>query len=148
MPYVYQCEHFDIKELVSQKAYLAKGDKCWRFFNPIALEGLDKLRKKYGPITINNWHTGGERKFSGFHLPGEFNRSEYSGHRMWGAFDLIFHKIQAEEVRIDLLGHEPKKAGYLPQIEEFPEITELEIGISWFHVRFCSNIDGVLVYPV
>ena len=74
---MYKCKYFDIRELVSPEVHRLKGDRCWRFFSPIALKGLDKLREKYGPITINNWHIGGDRKFSGFHLKGEYNRSEF-----------------------------------------------------------------------
>ncbi len=143
---MYKCKYFDIRELVSPEVHRLKGDRCWRFFSPIALKGLDKLREKYGPITINNWHIGGDRKFSGFHLKGEYNRSEFSGHRMWGAFDLLFGNFTAETVRIDLLGHEPEKNGTLPSIEGFEEITEIEYGITWGHIRFGSNIDGVFVY--
>ena len=139
---MYKCKHFHIKELVSPQVYMAKGEKAWRFFNPVALQGLDKLRDKYGSMTINN----SKRHYSGFHLKGEYNRSEYSGHRMWGAFDVLFKDYTAEEVRIDLLGEEPTENKIYPSIEGFEEITELEYDITWFHVRFCSNIDGVLVY--
>jgi hypothetical protein len=142
----YECEFFDIRELVSPKVYEQKGSKCWRFFNPVALQGLDKLRNEFGALTINNWHTGGNRDGSGFHFAGEEKRSEFSGHRQWGSFDIIPHKCTAREMRVHLLGHEPEQNGVLPSIKGFEEITELEIGITWFHVRFCSNIDGVLVY--
>ena len=142
----YECEHFAIEELCSPQVITDKGDKAWRFFNPVALQGLDKLRKRYGKMTVNNWSYGGTRKFSGFHLKGEYNRSEYSGHRQWGAFDCLFNDVTSEEVRIDLLGEEPTENKVYPSIEDFEEITELEYDISWFHVRFCSNINGVLVY--
>lgn len=143
---MYKCKHFDIKELVSPQVYEDKGEKAWRFFNPVALKGLDKLREKFGRVTINNWSYGGDRKFSGYHHKGEFNRSEFSGHRQWGAFDLIFNDITAKDARIALLGEEPTTNKIYPAIEGFEEITELEYDITWFHVRFCSNIDGVLVY--
>jgi hypothetical protein len=65
---------------------------------------------------------------------------------MWGAFDILFSDCTAEEVRIDLLGEEPTENKIYPSIPGFEEITELEYDITWFHVRFCSNIDGVLVY--
>jgi hypothetical protein len=141
---MYKCKYFHIKELVSPKVYTQKGEKAWRFFNPVALQGLDKLREKYGAMTINN----SNRHYSGFHLKGEYNRSEYSGHRMWGAFDVLFKDHTAEEVRIDLLGEEPTKNMIYPSIEGFEEITELEYDITWFHVRFCSNIDGVFNFPL
>ena len=143
---MYKCEYFAIQELVSPKVYKAKGDRCWRWFDPVALKGLDKLREKFGPLTINNWHTGGNRDGSGFHFAGEEKRSEFSGHRMWGSFDIIPSKLTAKQMRIELLGYEPSNNGVLPSIDGFEEITELETHISWFHVRFCSNIDGVLVY--
>lgn len=142
----YKCEYFDIRELVSPSVYEAKGDRCWRWFDPVALKGLDKLREKFGPLTINNWHSGGDRKYSGFHMKGEYNRSEFSGHRMWGSFDLIPVRLSPKKMRIDLLGDEPTQNAVRPVIIGFEEITELEYNINWFHVRFCSNIDGVLVY--
>lgn len=138
----YQCKHFGIRELVSPETYNIKGEKCWRWFNPVALKGLDKLRERFGPMYINNT----QRHYSGFHLKGEYNRSEFSGHRQWGAFDCIFKDQSAKSVRIELLGHEPQENGILPSIEGFEEITEIEYGVGWLHVRFCSNIDGVLVY--
>ena len=143
---MYKCKHFCIEELVSPAVYEKKGEKCWRWFNPIALQGIDKLRDRYGGMTINNWKWGGNRDGSGFHFKGEENRSEFSGHRMWGSFDIIPQQLSALELRIDLLGHEPTQNGLLPSIKGFEEITEIEYGVTWFHVRFCSNIDGVLVY--
>ncbi len=146
----YVCDNFCIEELVSPQVYKDRAHRqdWWRFFDPIALEGLDKLRERFGPMTINNYKWGGDRKFSGYHAKGEYKRSEYSGHRAWGSFDILFNNHTAEEVRIMLLGDEPKVAGYRPSIKGFEEITELEVGISWFHVRFNSNIEGVLVYPI
>jgi len=145
----YKCKHFRIEELVSKQVYedrKAKQD-WWRFFNPEALQTLDQLREEFGSMTINNWVWDGNRNCSGFHLKGEWNRSEYSGHRMWGAFDIIFKEHTSEEVRIALLGEEPTQVKVYPTIERYPHITEIEYGISWFHVRCNSNIDGVLVYP-
>jgi len=145
---MYKCEHFEIEELVSPAVHEARKHKqdWWRFFNPLALKGLDKLRDRYGSITINNWKWGGIYDGRGFHFQGEEKRSEFSGHRQWGSFDLSPNEVTAEEMRVDLLGFEPTENGILAPIEGFEEITELEYGITWFHVRFCSNIDGVLVY--
>jgi len=145
---MYKCEHFCIEELVSPKVFRDRERRqdWWRFFDPRALQGLDALREEFGRVTINNWKWGGDRDGSGFHLAGEEKRSEYSGHRQWGAFDLIFNDISAKDVRIALLGEEPTENKIYPKIERYPDITELEYDISWFHVRFCSNIDGVLVY--
>ncbi len=142
----YKCKYFDIRELVSPSVYEAKGDRCWRWFDPVALQGLDKLRDRFGPLTINNWHLEGDRDGSGFHFAGEEKRSEFSGHRQWGSFDILPSKLSPKQMRIALLGYEPTQNGILPTIDGFEEITELEYQINWFHVRFCSNIDGVLVY--
>ena len=144
----YKCKHFIIQELVSKKVYEAKGEQCWRWFNPIALRGMDKLRERYGPMRMNDWYWGGQDDGRGYHFVGEEKRSEFSGHRHWGSFDPIFSKVTAKEVRIDLLGHEPTSNGVLKPIEGFEEITEIEYGeqVTWFHHRYCSNINGVLVY--
>lgn len=151
---MYKCKHFGIKELVSPKAYELKGEKCWRWFPEEALRGLDLLWKEFGGgVYINTWGfnnpniLGKVFSYSGYHMASEYTkRSEFSGHRMWAAFDIKFSKHTAEEVRIKLLGFEPTTNQFLPRIERHPNITELEYGVSWLHVRFNSNLKGVLVY--
>lgn len=150
---MYKCKHFNIKELVSPEAYRLKGEACWRWFNPDHLRALDSLWDEFGGgVYINTWGLGNPMvlgqvfSFSGFHMKDEYKRSEFSGHRMWQSFDIKFTKHTAEEVRTKLLGFEPTKNEYLPTIERHPLITELEYGISWFHVRFGSNTNGILVY--
>jgi hypothetical protein len=47
---MYKCKYFSIQELVSPTVYQQKGEGAWRFFNPVALKGLDKLRERYGAM--------------------------------------------------------------------------------------------------
>ena len=150
---MYKCVHFDIKELVSPEAYRLKGERCWRWFPEDVLRGLDMLWEEFGGgVYINTWGFNNPKvigqvySFSGYHMKGEYKRSEFSGHRMWCSFDIKFTKHTSKEVRIKLLGFEPTSNQFLPKIERHPFITELEYGISWFHVRFISNVKGVLVY--
>ena len=150
----YICKHFGIKELVSPLAYERKGDKCWRWFSPDLLKVADRLQEKYGACYVNTWGLSNPNilgqvfSYSGFHLPEEYpKRSDFSGHRQWGSLDMKFPSISAEQIRIDLLGFEPTKSQVLPSIPGFEEITEIEYGVNWLHIRVGSNIDGVLVYP-
>jgi len=152
--FLYTSKHFGIKELVSPLAYEAKGDECWRFFDPDLLKVSDRLQEKFGPCYVNTWGLkdpmilGKVFSYSGFHLPEEYpKRSNFSGHRLGKSLDKKFSKISAQNVRIELLGFEPTKTQVLPKIKDFPEITEIEYGVNWLHMTVGSNINGVLVYP-
>ncbi len=54
-------DYFDIRELVCRHIYNKFGDGAWQFFDNSLLETLLVIREKLDkPITVNNWHIGGE----------------------------------------------------------------------------------------
>jgi len=129
---MYKCEHFIIQELVPPAVYSDRGNKAWELLDPAALFTLDSLRDRFGVITVNNWHLGGDRQWSGLRTPDSPYYSKYSQHTFGRAFDCLFTSTTAEDVRQTILANP----------EDFPEITSMELGTSWLHfdVRNCIKI--------
>lgn len=131
---MYKCSHFRIQELVPPKVFEARGEKAWELIDERVLITLDRLRERYGPITVNNWHAGKEREWSGLRTPDSPYFSAASQHTFGRAADCIFHRTDAESVRHNLLADQDDPA--------FELITSIELGVSWFHfdVRNCDRI--------
>jgi len=129
---MYKCRHFKIQELVPKHVYEDRGGKAWELLDDRALITLDCLHDKYGTMTINNWLWGGGRQWSGFRTPDSPHGTNYSQHRLGGAFDVIFKYHNAEHVRNEVLANP----------DWFPLITSLELDVSWFHfdTRNCKRI--------
>ena len=132
-----QCEHFSIKELVPKHVYEARGDKAWELLDSRALAMLDKLRDKFGVITVNNWHLGGDRNWSGLRTPDSPFYSAYSQHTFGRAFDCLFTSTTAEEVRQYILHHQ----------SEFEFICSMELGTSWLHFDVRNTHRMKTFYP-
>lgn len=145
-------KYFSTHELVSPSIYAERGDKALRYLNKDALASLVALRERFGPLYVNTYGLdvpdvlGAIYSFSGYHLAGEYNRSNYSGHLRGYAFDCKFTGVSAEEVREDIFGVVPTSNGYHARSDKFPLITEIELGISWFHFAAGNNLDDLLVY--
>jgi hypothetical protein len=129
---MYKCEHFVIQELVPQHVYEDRGWRAWELLDDRALLTLDLLRKEFGATIVNNWHTGGDRGWSGLRTSLSPYGTQYSQHRLGQAFDCIFPHRASEDVREHVLAHP----------EEFPFIRELELGISWFHFSVGNRRGG------
>ncbi len=129
---MYKCEYFKIQELVPRHVYDKRGDKSWELLDETALIVLDQLHEKYSTMVVNNWLWGGSRQWSGLRTPRSPYGTIYSQHQFGRAFDVIFKYHSAESVRQDVLNN----------LDWFPFITGLEMGVNWFHfdVRNCKGI--------
>ena len=129
---MYVPDHFVIQELVPRAVYEARGEKAWELLDHRLLWSLDQLRKRYGPIIINNWHLGGNREWSGLRTADSPYGSQFSQHRFGRAADCLFSEADVGTVRQDILSAP----------HEFPEINSVELGTSWLHfdVRNCTRI--------
>jgi len=47
------CKHFKIQELVPPAVFDARGERAWELLDERMLITLDKLRERYGPVTVN-----------------------------------------------------------------------------------------------
>lgn len=131
---MYQCEHFKIQELVPPAIFEACGEGAWELLDERLLITLDRLRKLYGPITVNNWHVGQEREWSGLRTPESPFYSPTSQHTFGRAADCIFHRTDAESVRKHILADHDDP--------NFDLIGGIELGTSRLHfdVRNCERI--------
>ena len=65
----YRCRHFAIHELVPPLVLEDRGDRAWQLLDERLLATLDRLRDRYGPVTVNNYQWDGEREWSGLRTP-------------------------------------------------------------------------------
>lgn len=124
---IYRPKHFALHELVGPAVFAERGERAWELLRPGALMALDALREKFGPITVNNWKSGGQYKESGLRDFGTSTGAKYSMHKYGGAFDCKFKDYTPKEVAAYILAH--------PQ--EFPTLTCIENPDStptWLHI--------------
>lgn len=100
------------------------GDKSIRYFDPRLLAVLEVIREGVdSPMTINNWHLGGARQWSGLRTPESKYWSSGSAHSWGMAFDAV-GDFDPDDARAAIV------SGQL--ILPYP--VRLEMGISWLHV--------------
>lgn len=91
---MYRCRYFSIEELVAPELLEALGeDKCWDLIPEIVKLTLDRIRAEYASaygdtIKINDWHIGGNYKYSGVRPKNCPIGAKYSRHKQWLAFDI------------------------------------------------------------
>ena len=63
-------------------------DPRW-YLQPRALELLSSLREEFGPLRVNDWSEGGDRKMCGYRPPRTGVGAEYSQHKLGAAWDIV-----------------------------------------------------------
>jgi hypothetical protein len=95
-------------------------------FNPAALRALDNLREFFGvPITVNNWHVGGQFQWRGYRNDRCPQYSRGSEHSKGNAFDCDIEGYTAEQARKKIIANKDNPL--------LVEIMRLEAGVSWLH---------------
>jgi len=134
---MYTCQYFAIHELVPKQVFQARGERAWQLLDERLLITLDRLRERYGAMTVNNWYWGKEREWSGLRTKDSPYYSPYSQHTFGRAADCLFMKASAEAVRKDMLA--------APDDQTFELVGSLEMGVSWLHVDV-RNCDRIMTY--
>ena len=122
----YRPQYFQLYELVPPEIFKERGQRAWEMLRPEALAMLDGLRKKFGPIKINDWMDGGHYTESGLRRFDSKTGAEFSMHRYGCAFDAKFRDVLPAEAHAYILAHQG----------EFPLITAIEAIEStptWVH---------------
>lgn len=117
---------------MSPDTFKALGERAWELLDPRATQMLQTLRDKFGPLTVNDWHTGGSYHESGLRSPSTSTGAQFSQHKFGRAFDCKFKGYTPREVAAYVL----KKAS------EFPELTTIEnpdATPTWFHFDVRSH---------
>lgn len=131
---MYKCEYFAIHELVPPHVFAERGEKAWELLDERLLISLDLLRKRFGPMTVNNYYWGKDREWSGLRTSDSPYYSRFSQHSFGRAADCLFKNKTAEEVRKEIINY--------PDSSDFELIGSVELGVSWLHfdVRNCERI--------
>ena len=127
-------KNFVIEEFIDPATYERFGDKSTWFINPDIVNIFQAVRDRFGPITVNSWHVGGNRKYSGFRPVGSPYHSNYSQHSFGNAGDGILKNVTAEEVREDIRSN-----------QEFwinLGLGGVENKVSWLHLDTRYNASG------
>lgn len=159
---IYICKYFKIQELVPPRMYNTMVERnkvinMWIPLNREMLMTLDMLREAYGvPVTINNWHSGGNRTASGLRLHDSNEYSLTSAHSFGHGFDLIFAGIPASKIREDMRdagcfepgfkerakSFTPKDRGFIFRFINRVENTLNGKQITWFHMDQGNHMDN------
>src|SRR5690349_4911762 len=91
--------HFSLEELVPQEIIKQFGQNAQWFLDPALLNLADFVREFFKvPVTINNWHTGGDLQYRGFRPPSYTGGGTLSQHRFGRAIDLNVQGKTSKEV--------------------------------------------------
>ncbi len=81
-------EHFLIQELVNPETFAEHKDDSLDLIDHKLIDILEFIRVDTGlPITVNNWHTGGQYKESGLRDPNTKTGALKSAHKLGKAVD-------------------------------------------------------------
>lgn len=137
--------HFDVRELVPPDVYRAFGENSAWFVSPMLLQVLDMLRFKLArPIIINDWHMGGNYKYSGFRPRFVNIGAAYSMHRMGLAADIKVQGMTPKEMLAAVLDN---RKILMPL--GLSTVENIDFTPSWLHIdcrpRTASHPDGGLL---
>ena len=136
---------FVIEEFVPEEIYQQFGDKSIWFIDPKIIQIAQFFRDRYNlPITINDWHNDGLRKYSGFRQPHEDIGATLSQHRFGRAIDMKWlnqGKLTIDMIRDDIKQHQ--------LVFMTVGVTTVEEGTeTWLHAD-CrhTGLDKILFIP-
>ena len=131
----YDPKHFKPEEYVPPEIYKELGDKSILLIDYRILKTDDAIREHFGkPVLINNWHTGGNRIYSGFRPEYVLFGAKYSQHRYGRASDKIIPGLDINEVRKEILQNQ----------KHFPYITVMEDDVNWLHTDCRCIVDSTI----
>lgn len=130
---VYRPQFFRLYELVCPEVYNKFGDLAWQFLDDKIVINIDWVRRTLNkPITVNNWHEGGDFDERGLRcIQCKMVRDKcYQGqiyvspHILGRAFDFDVKGMVADDVRVWLAA---KK-------DSIPYPIRLENHVNWVHM--------------
>jgi hypothetical protein len=126
------CKHFLIQQLVPPTVFEALGEKAWDLLDPHLLTTIDQLYEYFGPMTINNWATGGKFKESGFREQNTTTGAPNSMHKKGKAADCKPVKCSPQFMYAEIL----KDPSRFPLLTTMENITATTTGpaTGWVHV--------------
>ena len=131
-------DYFDLRELYDERTYNCfGGNRLANFLNDSAINALLYIRHTLDvPITVNNWHVGGQYKYSGFRPMDVPIGAAASAHKLNMAYDLKFLGMTPEEAFIELM----KRENTLFYVG-VRRIEHLAHTPTWLHFDVLNDID-------
>lgn len=122
--------YFDVREMVDQNTFKALSVNAAWLIDPKIVRVLDLLREKLGaPVVVNNWHTGGPFKSSGFRSMSDKTGAMFSQHRRGCAADVkVSGKTPNEILFVINANFQEFKAAGLTTIED------VNFTPTWLHL--------------
>lgn len=137
-PIRYTPTFFTAHEFVPSAIYQEFGEQSWRFIDARMLWTMDAMRIYFNrPITVNNWHVGGDFEGRGFRPPYSSIGSPLGQHRFGRAVDFDVSAVSADEVRAVIL------SGDTLDLNRY--VTAVELGVRWVHID-CRNGGGLKIF--
>lgn len=111
---IHGSKHFDCREFVDARTWGVLGVKAAWLVGPKIVAICDLIREKTGvPVTVNNWHMGGNYDSSGYRAIWDATGGKLSQHRCGRAADVkvkglaplqVFQIIQANKAEFEAAG--------------------------------------------
>jgi len=131
-------KNFVIQEFVDKATYERFGDKSEWFIDPRVFKIAQLVRDLFGPVTINNWHAGGPRQWSGLRTGNSKYYTTYSQHSFGRAIDMNFKDAEIKEVTKYILDNEFtfRKLG----------LGGIELDKTWLHLDVRNSDELIKFY--
>lgn len=125
----YEPKHFIVQEFVDSISFSERGKKAISVMDWRMLWTADAIREYFNkPVIINNWHTGGNRRWSGIRYKESPYYSSYSQHSFGRAIDFYIEGMDSADVRAEIINNPYENAfKYITTLEDFDEM-------SWVHI--------------
>ena len=128
-------QYFKLEEIVDSKTFKQYGLDCWQLFPLASLTMLENIRKFFNvPITVNNWHIGGDFQYRGYRPVWCPIGATRSPHKTGKAFDMDVQGITAEEARSII------KADMGNPL--LANIQRIEAEVNWLHIDIMPPPQG------
>lgn len=129
-------DNFDLRELIHPEIYESAGNRAINYLNPNLVTTLEDIRRYSGPVTVNNWHYGDDRRVyidSGLRSPKYplKGRATHSGHYFGACADCKFSDKSVEDAYYQILNNQHLYP-YIVRMEN------IEHTPTWLHVE-CST---------
>jgi len=140
-------KYFKIQEFVPKETFEKYADFCIYKFDPKIFMIADNIRAYFNqPMTINNWHIGGEFNYRGYRPDNYANKASKSLHYFGMAIDFDIKGYEAEEIR-QVIFKNYKKFPFIRRMEHID--TKTGKPINWVHLDILeTNRTDIVFFDV
>jgi len=129
--------NFDLREFVPPSLYNQFGEKSRWFLDERMLDLAQFYRDWFdAPVTVNNWHRGGNYTERGFRMPDSDTGASLSQHRMGRAIDFTIRGVPPDNIKKTTLNNEKKFFKVGVRAMESKEFAD-----TWTHID-CRNTNS------